>query len=332
MSAAVIVDRQVAWHEVAGAASDTVFQAGSISKCVAACAALELVQRSEIDLDADVNETLVSWNLPGSRTVTLRQLLGHTAAVSVPFIPGYTQGSTLPEIRQILDGSPPANTQAVRVEQNRSGFCYSGGAYVVVQQLIADVTGVSFAEAAIELVLKPLGMSSSTFSEPLPDSLRGCAARHDWHVYPETAAAGLWTTANDLALFICALQSSIVGKPSPLRPATATWMLSPHHALPAKGEWNFLPLLGVRPPDTVGLGMFLRGSERFSHVGGAHSFFSMLSASLTEGTGGVVMVAANASPYPFRLLRAMSKQHGWSGFSVPLWRRPTGLPGLRHFA
>lgn len=173
-------------------------------------------------------------------------------------------------------------------------------------------------------------MTRSTFDQPLPPHLRQAAARHDWHIYPESAAAGLWTTPADLARYACALQAALTGRPSPIRPQVAAQLLTPHTRLPAKGEWNLLPLLGMRPPDTCGLGMFLHGDDRFSHIGGAASFFSVLTASTVDGTGAVVMTAANPSPFPFRLLRTISHEHGWTGFRQPARKRLHGLPGIRN--
>jgi len=113
---------------------------------------------------------------------------------------------------QSLDGTPPAATKAVRVRRSFYGrFHYSGGGYAVIQQLIADVTGMPFAEAAGDLVLRPLGMTSSTFAQPLPDDRRPRAARLDWRVYPEAAAAGLWTTPEDLARFAGAVAAGAAG-------------------------------------------------------------------------------------------------------------------------
>jgi CubicO group peptidase (beta-lactamase class C family) len=326
--AAVIEGFDVAWSRVAGGPPDRLFQAGSISKPVTALAALELVARGRAGLDGDVNDQLTSWQVPGPRTISLRQLLGHTAGMGVPFFPGYPQGAEAPALRQVLDGTPPSATPAVRVDPaTHTGFCYSGGGYAVVQQLIADVTGLPFAEAARGLVLGPLGMTRSTFSQPLPAGLREAAARHDWHIYPEAGAAGLWTTPGDLARYVCALQAALAGRGSPLRPETAAAMLTPHARLPARGEWSLLPLLGMRPPDACGLGMFLHGSDRFSHAGGAAGFFSVLTASQQDGTGAVVMTASNAAPPVFRLLRAISDEQGWSGFRQPAHKRLDGLPG-----
>ena len=331
LGVAVIEGSSIAWIHAAGGPPDQLFQAGSISKPITALAALELAARGQADLDGDVNQRLTSWQLPGSPGVTLRELLGHTAGTGVPFFPGYRQGAEVPALGQVLDGVAPSVTSAVRADAARRGrFCYSGGGYAVIQQLITDITGLPFADAARALVLEPLEMTRSTFEQPLPSDRSTAAARHDWHVYPESAAAGLWTTPGDLARYACALQAALARRPSPIRPEVAAQLLTPHARLPAKGEWNLLPLLGVRPPDSCGLGMFLHGDDRFSHIGGAASFFSVLTASTKDGTGAVVMTAANPAPFPFRLLRAIGDEHGWTGFRQPALKRLHGLPGIRN--
>jgi CubicO group peptidase (beta-lactamase class C family) len=83
--------------------------------------ALHLVQEGKLDLDSDVNRVLVTWKVPDSnvtriRKVTLRELLSHSAGTSVHGFVGYAPGALLPTQPQILDGVPPANTPAVRVE------------------------------------------------------------------------------------------------------------------------------------------------------------------------------------------------------------------------
>jgi CubicO group peptidase (beta-lactamase class C family) len=331
LGVAVIEQSGIAWTRTTGGPPDRLFQAGSISKPVTALAALELAARGQADLDGDVNQQLTSWQLPGHPGVSLRNLLGHTAGTGVPFFPGYPQGADAPALGQVLNGAPPSATPAVQADPAGAGkFCYSGGGYAVIQQLITDITGRPFADAARALVLEPLGMTRSTFENPLPALLRPAAARRDWHIYPECAAAGLWTTPGDLARYACALQAALAGRPSPIRPEVAAQLLTPHARLPARGEWNLLPILGIRPPDSCGLGMFLHGDDRFSHIGGAASFFSVLTASTQDGTGAVVMTAANPAPFPFRLLRAISDEHGWNGFRQPASKRLHGLPGIRN--
>lgn len=329
VGAAIIKDFQVAWHGASPGAAGLLFQAGSISKPVTALAALELAARGQVSLDGDVNDYLTSWQVPRPQVVSLRQLLGHTAGLGVPFFPGYRQGTEVPSLRQVLDGTPPAVTPAVRADPaHQHGFCYSGGGYAVIQQLITDVTAIPFAEAAQALVLEPLGMTNSTFGQPLAPRLHQAAARQDWHIYPEAAAAGLWTTPEDLARFTCALTAAASGRPSPIPARVAAQILSPHTPLPVKGEWNLLPLLGIRPPTAFGLGMFLHAQDRFSHIGGAHGFFSMLTACL-DGTGAVVMTATGTFLPTFRLLSAISRDQRWTTFRQPAHKRLDALPGIR---
>lgn len=271
------------------------FQAGSISKPVAALLALRLVGAGVLDLDEDVNERLASWELPQGDGVTLRRLLGHTAGLGVSFFPGYESGTALPSLEQILDGEPPANTAPVRLEATPgSGFRYSGGGYVLLQLLLEEVTGTPFAELAAEHVLGPLGMASTTFS---PRSGPG-------HVYPEEAAAGLWTTAADLARFVLALQRRVDGTPP---------MLEAHVELPQDGEWTVLRELGMEPPTRFGLGLFLT-DVWFSHLGGAYGSFSALFGSLEAGRGIVAAAAGEATPAFFERLAAIANGLSWVGF------------------
>ncbi len=302
---AVVEGFQVGWNRVVGAAPDALFQAGSISKPVSALVALKLVGRGVLDLEADVNERLTSWRLPGAERVSLRQLLGHTSGLGVRFYPGYRQGAEAPTVVQSLDGARPAATKPVRVHPSFSGsFHYSGGGYTVIQQLIADATGVPFAEAARDLVLRPLGMTSSTFAQPLPDGLRPRAARPDWRIYPEAAAAGLWTTPEDLARFATAVAAAAAGRGSAVRAEAAAQMVSVRALVPFSGELLSALVLGMPLPQAYGLGVFDFGDGRFGHVGGA-----------------VIMTAANPSRFPFRLLRAIGEEQGWTGFRVTGWQR-----------
>jgi len=326
---AVIEGFEVGWKRVVGGPPDALFQAGSISKPVTALAALELAGRGAVDLEADVNDRLTSWRLPGPQRVSLRQLLGHTSGLGVRFYPGYRQGAEAPTVVQSLDGVPPAETKAVRVRPSYyDKFDYSGGGYTVIQQLIADVTGVPFADAAGDLVLRPLGMTSSTFAQPPPDGLRPRAARADWRVYPEAAAAGLWTTPEDLARFATAVAAAAAGRDSVLSAQAAAQMVSVRSLVPFSGERLAMLVLGMPLPHTYGLGMFGFGDGRFGHVGGAASFFSILMASQQDGGGAVIMTAANPSRFPFRLLRAIGEEQGWTGLRASGWQRLRDLAGI----
>ena len=187
-SAAVLVGHDevvAAW----GADTGTLFQATSISKPVAALMTLRLAAQDKLSLDADVNEYLRSWQPPnraGQAPVTIRHLLCHADALTVSGFPGYAQGAPRPSLTEILDGLPPSNTPAVR----RDGppgleWRYSGGGYVVLQQLLEDVAGERFAELAAGLIFRPARMTTATYDQPA----FGCRRRA--HKWPEGGLARL---------------------------------------------------------------------------------------------------------------------------------------------
>ena len=207
---------------------DTLFQAASISKPVAAMAALRLVQEGKLELDQDVNEVIRSWKVPENvltfeEKVTLRRLLSHTAGMTVHGFDGYPIGEKIPTILEILDGRSPANSAPIRVDLvPGSRYQYSGGGYVVVQQILTDITSMNFQDLMVELVFEPLGMQNSSFLQPLPTeeasraaeghSIQGEPISGGWYIYPELAAAGLWSTSSDLALFLIEVMTSLKGQ------------------------------------------------------------------------------------------------------------------------
>ena len=122
-----------------------------------------------------MNEVLRSWKIPGNkytreRPVTLRGLLSHTAGVNISGYRGYPAGRPLPTLLQVLRGEEPANSKPVRVVQTPGeSFKYSGGGYVVLQQILEDVTGRPLAALTKELIFDKLGMVNSAFESRLPD-------------------------------------------------------------------------------------------------------------------------------------------------------------------
>jgi CubicO group peptidase (beta-lactamase class C family) len=235
VSVAVIHNGAIEWAqgfgvvrlEGAPVTAETLFQAGSISKAVSAMAALHLVEQGRLSLDSDVNQALTSWKIAPSAAapdalVTLRELLSHTAGLTVHGFPGYAASAPIPTLVQILNGEKPANTDPIRLEAPPgSRWKYSGGGYTVMQQLLVDVSHQPFPAFLHETVLAPIGMTHSTYEQPLPDVLRGKSAvpynrngtpvEGGFHTYPEMAAAGLWTTPTDLARFAIEIQGSLRG-------------------------------------------------------------------------------------------------------------------------
>jgi CubicO group peptidase (beta-lactamase class C family) len=331
LSVALIDGDEIAWARGYGVREaghgarvtpETRFEAGSISKPVAAVAALRLVERGTLDLDADINDRLVSWRVPANEDwqprVTLRHLLSHTGGLTVHGFPGYPRDADVPNLLQVLDGTKPANTIPVRVDSlPGTQFRYSGGGYCVLQQLLIDVTGMPFPDLMHELVLVPAGMAHSTYAQPLPQSLwDGAAAGHRfdgttvagrWHVYPEMAAAGLWTTASDLARFALAMQRSAAGdRDGLLSAAMAAELLAPQLPDPS------------RPSLHMGLGLFLAGGKahaRFRHGGSDQGFQSELVAYRDRGQGIAVMTNGDrGSQLAAEIVWAAADVYEWPGY------------------
>ena len=254
VSVAVIKDFDIQWSRGYGVADvtsgatvtpDTLFQAASISKPIAAMAVLKAVQDGKFTLDQDVNQLLTSWKVPASehtarQPVTLRGLLSHTSGTDDGFgFPGYKPTAALPTLVQILNGAAPSNVGPVLVARPPlTAVKYSGGGIALVQLLMTDMMKRPFPDLMRETVLAPLGMTRSAYEQPLsPERDRDAARAHDrtgaardvkWHVYPELAAAGLWTTAPDLARFGIELQKSLQGRSNKvLTRATAMEMATP---------------------------------------------------------------------------------------------------------
>ncbi|MEY2529218.1 MAG: hypothetical protein QOJ05_1308 [Verrucomicrobiota bacterium] len=299
--------------------NSTLFQAGSISKAVAALGALHLVDKGLLSLDEDVNAKLRKWKVPSNqftdvRKVTLRLLLSHTAGMTVHGFPGYAIGAPLPTLIQILNGEKPANTAAIRVDQiPGTGWRYSGGGYQVMQQMVMDMTGKPFPKFMDETVLKPLGMVSSTYSQPLPDEIAVRAAKGyggifgqpvnaGWHIYPEMAAAGLWTTAGDIGRFAIGIQKAVSGQSNPvISQALTKEMLTSQR-------------------DNDGLGVFLRSSGktlRFMHDGVDAGFDAALTAYAYEGKGAAIMINKNDDGKAvFQIFIAIGEQYHWPDFGI----------------
>ncbi len=292
----------------------TRFQAASISKPVTAVAALRLVDRGKLQLDQPLYAKLVSWKVPENdltktRKPNLRQVLSHSAGFSVHGFAGYSPGAKIPSLREVLDGKPPANSPAIRIESAPgSKLQYSGGGFCVLQQLMIDVTGKPFGSAMRDLVLDPAGMTQSRFEQPPDAELEGYAAAGHvkgvplagrWHVYPELAAAGLWTTPSDLARFVIAIQQA--------KKQRGQALLSS----------NMIGEMLLRQSGDAGLGVFLGGHGRsamFTHSGGNAGFECLMIGFTETGQGAVIMSNANDSFGVIEeLMSNLSVEYDWPG-------------------
>lgn len=299
----------------------TLFQAASVSKPVAALGALALVEAGLLDLDRDVNQMLKSWQVPAnaftaSEKVTLRRLLSHSAGLTVHGFPGYAEGDAIPAVHQVLRGEAPANTPPVVVDvAPGSLWRYSGGGTTVVQLLMEEAAGMPFAEIMKRHVLEPLGMSASTYEQPLPLARRAEAAvAHDdsgqpypgdWHTYPEQAAAGLWTTPEDLSRYIIEVQRCFAGQSASILPQRrVVEMLT----LQIK-DWGLGPNLGGQGD-----------AAWFSHGGSNAGFRCRFTGFIHRGEGFVVMTNGDGGDtLVSEIFRSAATIYGWHDY----------LPGLK---
>lgn len=325
LSLAVINDFKVEWAKAYGVkdvetnepvTTETRFQAASISKPVTAMIALKKVAEGKIALDENINNKLTSWKLPDNeftakRKVTLANLLSHTGGLTVHGFPGYEVGKKLPTVPEVLDGKEPANTPAVRVDMEPgTKFRYSGGGTTITQLALMDIEKKPYPQIAQEVVLGPLGMTHSTYSQPLPDDIRKQAAsghRQDGkpvagkiHVYPEMAPAGLWTTPTDLAKFAIEVQLSLAGKSNKvLSKEMAAKMVTPFVS------------------DFVGMGFFIEkhgNAIYFGHGGSNEGFRCGLLVSRDKGYGVAVMVNSDNGQIIDEIFRSVAREYQWEDY------------------
>ncbi len=326
-SIVVIDDYKIAWAKAYGVTdagsktpvtTKTLFQAGSISKPVAATGALWLVEQGRLSLDEDVNIKLKSWKVPENEftkteRVTLRRLMSHTAGLTVHGFPGYDVDEPLPTLVQIFNGEKPANTAPIRVDVVPGTIeRYSGGGVTIEQQLMIDVTGKPFPEFMKANVLEKIGMADSSYAQPLAKDWAtrtaagtyadGKTVRGRWHVYPEMAAAGLWTTPTDLAKFAIEIALSKQGKAN--------------HVLSEKMTNTMLTPV----KEQAGLGLFLDKDNpgQFGHNGADEGFQALLTMNANTGNGVVIMANSDRGIATADLvLEVVAKEYGWNYKSGP---------------
>jgi len=306
--------RSAAHGERAG--PKTPYQAASISKTVAAVTAIALASSDKVSLDADVAIYLKRWKLPplpekSPRPVTLRRLLGMTAGCNVPGYLGYAAGAPLPTDIQILEGTSPANSPPVRIVTPPGAVrAYSGGGCQIAEVAMEDAAGQSFDELAGQLILRPLAMAHSGFFQPPDKSQQALfALAHDdagraieggWHVYPEYAAAGLWSTPADLARIILAMIAAHKGE-----------------AKTVFGAGGLAAMLTSVDGLGYGIGVALKGEgpQRIAMKrGNNRGFSSGLVACPASGQGAVVMTNGNGGEAIVdAVLDALAGRYRWPG-------------------
>lgn len=292
----------------------SLLQSASIGKSVAAYGALLLVDQGKINLDENVNDYLTSWKIPDSpyttqHKVTLRNILSMTSGLSVSGFAGHFVDDTLPTLKQILNGEPPAENKPIHVTFiPGSKYYYSGGSYEVLEQLVEDITGISFSKFMHNKVLMPIGMKNSQFIAVLPKSLwpetvpgflsNGKRIPGKWKIIPALGAGGMWTTPTDLALFSMDVMQSFEGKHDEFISTELA-----HEMLTRQKNTDF------------GLGFVIDGCGKtlnFRKEGHNIGFYNWLIAFPYTKQGAIIMTnSENSVPLIKKIIREIAKQYKW---------------------
>lgn len=330
VSIAVVHNYQIEWARGYGLADvsenrpvteTTLFQAASISKSLNSLGVLKLAEEKKLDLNSDINKYLVSWKFPydtisKSKKITLLNLLSHTAGLTISGFPGYSKGEALPSLPQILDGLKPANTEVVRssIEPGKK-LIYSGGGTTISQLIVMDVTHQPYDVFMQENVLDPLGMFASSFTQPPPETKEkvlatgykpdGSEIPGKYHIYPEQAAAGLWTNPVDLCKYIIETQLSYKGESAKV----------------ISTEMTKIRLTTVL--EDAALGTFVNsrvtGSFKyFNHNGGNEGFACTAIGCRDAGEGVVIMTNSENGPLIYEeIANSVASVYKWKDYYLP---------------
>ena len=335
LSIAVIRDYKIEWARGYGWAdveekrkvnANTRFQAASISKSINSMGILKLVEMGKLDPEADINTYLTGWKFPydsvsKNKKISVYNLLSHTAGLDIHGFPGYETTDTIPTVQQILDGRRPANTKAVRaLFEPGTKFKYSGGGTTISQLLLTNITNSNYASWMEKNVLLPLGMTNSSYNQPPTTTANlatgyyrdGKPVKGKYHVYPEQAAAGLWTTPTDLAKYIIECQLALEGRS---KKVLSQLMM----------KKRLTPYID----SSAALGVFIdkKGEQLyFTHNGGNEAFLCTSYGSMQGGNGVVIMINGENFAVVNELLSSVATVYGWKEFYKPTFRKSVTLP------
>ena len=325
VSITVIDNSKIAWSKSYGYADisekrlsdvNTVYQTASISKSLNALCVMKLYEKNQLSLEKDIRSYLKTWTFPDNdfsrdSTISIANLLSHSAGLSTSGFAGYSRNDTIPTINNILDGKNPANSEAVRpIFAPNTKAQYSGGGITIVRKILEDNINTNYAFLMQKTILKPLKMNRSSFTQPLKSGLKNFATAYDgaikeidgkYNVYPELAPDGLWSTSKDIAKFVIAIQNSLNNKPSILRKATAEKMLTPGLA-----------------GSNMALGFFILqlGNEKyFAHTGRNLGYTCIYIAGVSNGKGIVVLTnSENGESLYNEILTSVASSYDWKAF------------------
>ncbi len=237
--------------------------------------------------------------------------MSHTAGLSTHGFGGYKKPNNLPSIFDILNGTKPANSEKVEQKiKNDTEFKYSGGGTMISQLILMDNSTMSYEDFIYENIFEPLHMTHSFYSVELhkyPQNLalghkaNGKTLKHKYNLYPESAAAGLWTTPTSLSKLIIDIQLSLKnGTGKILSQKTAKDLIEPTLK-------NSNSALGVFSENQ-------NGHIYLQHSGSNRGFRGKLFFSAENGNGVVIMVNGPNTEIIEEIIRSVRSVYDWKGF------------------
>ncbi len=257
----------------------TLVRPGSISKLFTGIAVMQLVDAGKLDLDRDVND-YIDFNIPtadGGVPVTLRRLLTHRAGFEEHFKGLFSRDPPVP-LGKWLAGNLPH-----RLFPKGDVEAYSNYGFTLAGYVVERASGESFASYIQQHIIAPLGMTHSTFQQPLPAELAALMAKsYRRSDQPPIApfetilapAGALSATADDMSRFLRALMNG--GELDGVRilpKARLDEMVAPQSSSPA-GHMGL-----------VFIGKKIAGREAIWHNGETMAFFSDLEFFPADGIG-----------------------------------------------
>lgn len=324
-SVAVVHNGKLHWSKAYGVVdantneivtTKTLFQCASIGKMITAIAALKLVEQGKLSLDENVNNKLKRWKIhensnTKTQSVTLRYLLSHSAGLTDDYgFLGYNPKNTIPDLLQILNNHKSTNVKKSLTVKTIPGTIerYSGGGYLIIQLLIEDITRMPFADYIQEQVFSPLEMKYTTYEYQPDKTIRSSIAtghrsngkpfkNKKYHIYPEKAAAGPWTTAEDLAKLVIGIQNAIHNQN--------------HSILSKKLVDEFItPQINYK-----GLGVNLRGINKpkaFWHAGQNLGYTALLYGLIDSKDGAIVLLNSEGGEILMQeFISSVSNEYQW---------------------
>jgi CubicO group peptidase (beta-lactamase class C family) len=244
------------------ATTNIAYQIASCSKFITSLVVAKLYEADVLDYDENINKYLKKWKCPV--VITLKNLLTHTSGATdhngyMGFEPQTPLRQTLNLNMEILDGKTFSKPVQFTEKPNKQ-FIYSGAGYQVIQQVLEEITGRRLHQLMQKYIFTPLGMKNSTgkLLYTGKHNYKIADMKEQYRMYPETAAAGVWMSPNDLMILLIDLMNGINNDKSKILSRDTIKKITTGQICKLKEQWG----LGMHAQP----GMFSHGGMNYSYL------------------------------------------------------------------